>query len=92
MGLKKFTTDYDGISDVLYLKFEDERIKNSQECPNDGYLILNFNEKHETIGMIFIGLTELDSKEWFTHPDRSLIPFEFLEYLDNHFSKEKYEN
>lgn len=74
--------DFDDDADVLYLRFEAERIAYSRESDDDGELIINLNAAGAVVGVQLLGALILGPEGWQAHPERPRLPAPLREALD----------
>ncbi len=55
---------YDTTSDVLYVRFADAVICNSQNSEDDSYTIFNLNEAGEIVGLQLLSFSEATETYW----------------------------
>ena len=71
--------DYDASADVLYVRRSDARTVNSNDAPNDGYLILSNDATGAIVAAKLMAASEMPVAFWPTHPDRELIPRDVID-------------
>jgi uncharacterized protein YuzE len=73
---------YDRHADVLYVVRPGVEIVDSLAAETDGFLILNYDDADDVVGVQMLGVSEMPSAFWATHPDRNDLPTDILTALD----------
>lgn len=61
---ESYTVNYDVCGDVLYVKMKDTVIKNSQHPEGDSFVIFNYNDNGEIVGLQLLDFSEATETYW----------------------------
>lgn len=77
--------DVDELTGVLYAKLPGTRMVVCEHAPHDDDIVLNLDADRNVIGVTVLSAVDADPEDWFSHPDRAVIPWSILASIDAWF-------